>query len=118
MIKYEKVLCDIMECTEYEYKSSMRSTISDSNGNTMFESGFGTKYYDGKPIKEKVPFIQVSEPYYYLYIPENKFNFITTFLIRFHSKFNNGITLDNKRFYNTSPNKYGDTYVKVSENNN
>ena len=115
MIKYNKVLCDIMECTEYEYKSSMRSTLSDSKGNIMFESGFGSSSYNGKPINKNVPFIQVSEPFRYLYIPENKFNFLTTFLIGLHSKFNNGITIDNKRFYNTSPHKKGDIYVKVSE---
>lgn len=114
MIKYEKVLCDIMECTKYEYKSHMRSTLSNSNGNIMFESGFGSSSYDGKPIKEKVPFIQVSEPYRYLYIPENRFNFLTKFLIWFHSKFHHGITIGNKRFYSTSPNKLGYIYVKVS----
>ncbi len=116
MIKYEKVLCDIMECTEYEYKSRMRSTLSDSNGNTMFESGFGTSSYDGKAIQKNLPFIQVSEPYRYLYIPENKFNFLTKLIIAFSSKFHKGIVLNNKRFYNTSPNKIGNIYVKVSEN--
>ena len=93
----------------------MRSTLSDSNGNVLFESGFGSSTYDGKPIQEKVPFIEVDEPFHYLYIPESKFNFITKFLVRFHSKFRHGITLDNKRFYNTSPNKIGDIYVKVVE---
>lgn len=115
MIKYKKVLCDLMECTEYEYKSSMRSTLSDSKGNIMFESGFGSSSYNGKPINKNVPFIQVSDPYYYLYIPEEKFNFITKFLIAYSVKFKKGITLNNKRFYNTSPHKIGDVYVKCDD---
>ena len=115
MIKYKKVLCDIMECTEYEYKSRMSSTLSDSKGNVIAESGFGVSSYDGKPIHKNVPFIQVSEPYYYLYIPEEKFNFITKFLIVYSVKFKKGITLNNKRFYKTSPNKIGDVYVKCDD---
>lgn len=115
MIKYKRVLCDIMECTKYEYQSHGRSTLSDSEGNIIIECGFGTSSHDGKPIQKNVPFIQVSEPFQYLYIPEKKFNFLTTFLIGFHSKFHRGITLNNKRFYNTSPNKIGDIYVKCND---
>lgn len=117
MFTYKKVLCDILECTEYEYKSNMCSTLSDSKGTVISECGFGSSNYTGKTIQEKVPFIEVDEPFHYLYIPENKFNFITTFLIGFHSKFHHGITLDNKRFYNTGPNKLHDIYVKVCDEN-
>jgi len=115
MIKYKKGLCDVLKCTEYEYKSHMTSSIRDSKGNVIAESGFGSSRYDGKPIQKDISFIQVSDPYY-LYIPEEKFNFISKFLIAYSVKFNKGITLNNKRFYSTSPNKLGDIYVKVSEN--
>ena len=115
MIKWKKVLCDIHECTECEHKTHMRSSLSDSKGNIMFESGFGSSSYNGKPIRKNVPFIQVSDPYYYLYVPEEKFTFITRVIITLSSKFKKGITLDNKTFYNTSPNKIGDIYVKCSD---
>ena len=108
MIKYEKVLCDIMECTAHSQKGIISSGLL---------SGFdGCIYYDGKPIEKNIPFIHITERFTELYIPENKFNFITKFLIGFHSRFNRGITIDNKKFFTSYPDKIGDIFVKNSEN--
>lgn len=113
MIKYEKVLCDIMECTEHSQKGIKSS--AKINEDVVFESFDGVCYYDGKAIQKRIPFVHITEPYNGVYIPESRFNFITSFLIGFKSKFHGGITIDNKRFYSSSPFKVGDIFVEKIE---
>lgn len=110
MLRYKKVLCDILSCTEHSHKGIKSSCKMNED---VILSGFdGCIYYDGKPVQKRIPFIEITEPYSGLYIPENKFNFITTFLIGFHSRFHHSIAIDNKRFYTSSPDKVGDIFVK------
>ena len=111
MVKYSKVLCDILKCSEY--KRSGVSSSASMNEDVIFSSFDGCIYYVGKPIKKRVPFIKINEPFCDLFVPENKFNFVTLFLIGLYSKINKGITIDNKRFYSSDPDKIGDIYVKV-----
>jgi len=113
MIKTKKVLCDILKCSKHS-KSGVTSCAT-MNEETLFGSFDGCIYYDGKAIEKRICFIEVTEPYSGLYIPENKFNFVTRFLIGFHSKFHRGITIDNKRFYTSTPHKIGDIFVTDSK---
>lgn len=113
MIKYKRVLCDVLKCSEYK-ESGARSSCS-INNDVAFDSFDGCIYYDGDTIEKGIPFIKLIKPFPELYIPENKFNFITSFLIGLHSKIHRGITIDNKKFYISSPHKIGDVYVQVSE---
>lgn len=112
MIKTKTVICDVMECTEYEERG-IKSTLRDSKRNDIISEFNGVCYYDGKPIKHNVPFIMLDYPLYGLCIPENKFNLKVKFLIYFYTFFKSGILIDGKTFFELSPDKIGDKYLKV-----
>ena len=113
MIKYKKVHCDILKCTEYEEKGIKSS--SKINGEIVFRDFEGLCHYDGKVLENNVPFIELDYPFHGVYIPENKFKGYTKFLVLLSKNYLHKITFDEKRFYSTSPSEVGDIFVKKTE---
>ena len=114
MIKYKKVYCDILKCTEYEEKELKSSTKV--NGKVIIRDFEGGTHYNGEVIEENVPFIELGAPFHNVYVPKNKFKGYTIFLINFCKSFLHRITFDEKRFYTTSPFEIGDIFVEKLEN--
>ena len=114
MIKYKKVYCDILKCTQYEERG-MKSS-SKINGEVVIRDFEGVCHYYGEVIEKNVPFIELGAPFHSVYIPECKFNAYTKFLINFYINYLHKITFDEKRFYTTSPFEVGDIFVEKVEN--
>lgn len=115
MVKYTKVCCDILKCTEYEEKGLKATTKV--NGKVILRDFEGGCHYDGEILKKNVPFIELGKPFHGVYVPEEKFNFYTKFLINFYVNYIHKVTFDEKRFYSTSPFEVGDVFVeKVTTN--
>lgn len=110
MIKYNKVYCDILKCTEYEEKGLKATTKV--NGKITMRDFEGVCHYDGEVIEKNIPFIELDYPFHGVYIPENKFKGYTKFLINFCRNYLHRITFDEKRFYTTSPFEVGDIFVE------
>lgn len=113
MIKYKKVLCDILKCTEYEEKG-MKSS-SKVNGEVIIRDFEGVCHYHGEVMEKNVAFIELAPPFHGVYIPESKFKGYTKFLINFCRSYLHRITFDEKRFYSTSPFEVGDIFVEKIE---
>jgi len=114
MIKYRKVLCDILKCTEYEEKDIKATTKMD--GKVIMRDFEGGCHYDGKILEKNVPFIELGSPFHGVYVPESKFNTYTKLLINICINYLHKVTFDEKRFYSTSPFEVGDIFVEKIDN--
>lgn len=114
MIKFKKVYCDILKCTEYEERGIKSSTKV--NGDIIIRDFEGGCHYDGEVLEKNVPFIEIGSPFHGVYVPERKFNILTKFIINFCRSYLHRITFDEKRFYTTSPFEIGDIFVEKVEN--
>ena len=111
MIKFKKVLCDVLECTEYSEKGL--KTSSKVDGKLVLREFEGGWHYGGKIIKENVPFIQLDYPFHCTYIPVCKFNFITKLILYYAMNFSHAVTIDDKRFYSDTPHNVKDKFVQI-----
>lgn len=114
MIKYKKVTCDILKCTNYEEKGLKVSTKT--NGKVIIRDFEGGSHYNGEVLEKNIPFIQLGAPFHDVYVPENKFNALTKFIINFCRSYLHRLTFDEKRFYTTTPFEVGDIFVEKVEN--
>jgi len=114
MIKYKKVYCNILKCTDYEDKGLKSSTKI--NGKVVMMDFEGGYHYDGEVLEKNVPFIELGSPFHGVYVPEKKFNFYTKLLIKLCTSYLHKVTFDEKRFYSTSPFEIGDIFVEKIQN--
>ena len=110
MIKYNKVLCDILKCTEYEEKELKSTTKID--GEAIIRDFEGGIHYDGEVIEKNVPFIELGTPFHGVYVPQRKFNAFTKFIINFCIKYIHKVTFDEKIFYSPTPFEIADIFVE------
>ena len=113
MIKFKKVLCNVLECTEYDEKG-LKSSVK-VNDNVTLREFEGGCHYDGKLIQENVPFIQLDYPFHCTYIPEKKFNFITKLILHYAINYSHTVIIDEKRFFTNAPANLRDKFVQVIE---
>ena len=111
MIKFKKVLCNILECTEFDLKGL--KSFTRSNGKDILSEFEGGCHYDGKVIQENVPFIQLDFPFHCTFIPESKFNFVTKILLYYAMNYSHIVTIDEKRFFTNAPANLRDKFVQV-----
>jgi len=114
MIKYNKVYCNILKCTDYEEKGIKATTKV--KGKVILRDFEGGCHYDGEVIEKNVPFIELGTPFHNVYIPESKFNAYTKLIVNFCRNYLHRITFDEKRFYPTTPFEPGDIFVEKVDN--